>query len=79
MCGFCPQNRHFRKKFNDILDIWLFRYDGEVTLENATTDEVAGVKWMTPPQIQQLLDTGKLVDTLSYFFTKIAPYKGNFT
>lgn len=67
------------KKFNDILDIWLFRYDGEVTLENATTDEVAGVKWMTPPQIQQLLDTGKLVDTLSYFFTKIAPYKGNFT
>lgn len=61
------------KKFNDILDIWLFQYDGDITLENATTDEVAQVKWMTPPQIQQLLDSGELVDTLSYFFTKIAP------
>ena len=62
-------------KFNDILDIWLFRYDGAVSLENATTDEVAQVRWMTPGQIRQLLADGKLVDTLSYFFDII--HKGN--
>ena len=61
------------KKFNDILDIWLFRYDGDITLENATTDEVAQAKWMTPAQIRQLLDSGELVETLSYFFKKVAP------
>ena len=27
------------KIYNDIMDIWLFEYDGEVDLGNATTDE----------------------------------------
>ena len=61
------------KKFNDILDIWLFPYNGNVLLGNATTDEVAQVQWMTPSQIQTLLDSGDLVDTLSYFFEKFVP------
>lgn len=25
------------RKYNDILDVWLFQYDGEVLLEQATT------------------------------------------
>lgn len=29
------------KIYNDIMDVWLFEYDGEVDLGNATTDEVA--------------------------------------
>lgn len=29
------------KIYNDIIDVWLFEYDGEVDLSNATTDEVA--------------------------------------
>ena len=29
------------KIFNDIMDVWLFHYDGELSLECATTDEVA--------------------------------------
>lgn len=59
------------KKFNDILDVWLFRYDGEVSLANATTDEVAEVRWMTRTQIAEVYASGGLVPTLEYFFTEV--------
>lgn len=55
-------------KFSDILDVWLFEYDGPVSLEKATTREVTQTVWMTKPQIKELFDTGKLVPTLGYFF-----------
>lgn len=56
-------------RFSDILDVWLFEYDGTVSLEQATTKEVAQTAWMTKEQIKELYDTGRLVHTLSYFFT----------
>ena len=56
------------KKYNDILDAWLFEYDGEVDLKNATTDEVRDVKWMTKEEIKEFFESGKLVQSLSYFF-----------
>lgn len=56
-------------KFADILDVWLFDYDGTVSLDQATTKEVAQVVWMTKEEIREQYDTGKLVHTLSYFFT----------
>ena len=56
-------------KFTDIVDVWLFEYDGPVSLEHATTKEVAQTAWMTKEQIRALFDTGKLVHTLGYFFT----------
>lgn len=59
------------KKYNDIMDVWLFRYDGDVSLNNATTDEVAQTGWMTVPQIRNLLDSGKLVENLAYFFGEV--------
>lgn len=59
------------KKFNDILDVWLFEYNGEVKLDNATTDEVAQTKWLTVAEIKELYKTGQLVSTLGYFFDKI--------
>lgn len=59
------------KKFNDIVDIWLFQYDDEVTLKNATTDEVEQTVWMSRSQILDLFEQRKLVDTLKYFFTDI--------
>lgn len=55
-------------RFSDILDVWLFSYNGPVTLENATTDEVAQVRWMSKAQIKNLFDCGELVHTLGYFF-----------
>lgn len=59
------------KKFNDILDVWLFEYNGEVQLDNATTDEVEHTKWLTVAEINELYETGQLVSTLGYFFDKI--------
>lgn len=55
-------------KYSDIVDIWLFAYDGEVDLKAATTREVAESAWMTKAQIKELFDKGEMVETLGYFF-----------
>ena len=55
-------------KFSDIVDVWLFEYDGPVALETATTKEVAQAKWMKKDEIKELFDEGKFVNTLGYFF-----------
>lgn len=59
------------KIFNDIMDVWLFKYDGEVDLGNATTDEVVQVAWMNREQIKELFDANMFVNTLEYFFTEV--------
>ena len=55
-------------KFSDIVDVWLFEYDGPVDLRSATTKEVAQTRWMKKPAVKELFDNGELVDTLGYFF-----------
>ena len=64
------------KAYQDIMDVWLFHYDGEVCLGNATTNEVAQTKWMAPAQIRELYDSGKLVENLAYFFTEVESTEG---
>ncbi len=59
------------KVFNDIVDVWLFDYDGEVNLRDATTDEVAQVAWMNREQIRDLHEQKMFVGTLEYFFTEV--------
>lgn len=59
--------------FCDIVDVWLFKYNGAVELKNATTDEVEKVRWMTLDEIKELWDNGLFVPTLGYFFTDINP------
>lgn len=59
------------KKFNDIVDVWLFQCDGDFLLNNATTDEVEQTVWMNKSQILELFEQNKMVDTLNYFFTEI--------
>lgn len=59
------------KAYNDIMDVWLFNYSGEVQLEAATTNEVADCKWMTVSEIRKLYEEKKLVSTLDYFFCAI--------
>lgn len=59
------------KIYNDIMDVWLFEYEGEVDLGNATTDEVAQVAWMNREQIKELFDANMFVNTLEYFFTEV--------
>lgn len=58
-------------RFNNILDVWLFSYDGDAPLAKATTDEVAQTKWLYPGQIKALYESGQLVSTLGYFFDKV--------
>lgn len=55
--------------YNDILDVWLFEYNGEADPEGASTNEVAQCKWMNSKEIKKLLDDGELVDSLKYFFS----------
>ncbi len=55
-------------RFSDIVDVWMFEYDGQVDLKQATTKEVAQTAWLDRAQIQTLFDNGDLVDTLGYFF-----------
>lgn len=59
------------KIFNDIVDVWLFDYEGEVNLSDATTDEVAQVAWMDRGHIRDLYEQKMLVWTLGYFFTEV--------
>ncbi len=59
------------KIVNDIVDVWLFDYDGEVNLSDATTDEVAQVTWMDREQIRDLHEQKMFVGTLEYFFTEV--------
>ena len=61
----------FGKVANKIVDVWLFEYDGEVDLGNATTDEVAQVAWMNREQIKELFEQEVFVGTLEYFFTEV--------
>lgn len=58
-------------KFHDFKDTYLFRYDGEVPLDKATTDEVCQVRWMTAEQVEELLDTGKMAATLRVSFAAV--------
>ena len=58
-------------KFTDIVDAWVFEYDGDIDLNNATTAEVAQTKWMSFDEIQSLYEARKLVHTLDYFFAEI--------
>lgn len=60
------------KIFNNILDVWLFEYEGNVSLENATTDEVTQVKWLDINEIKTLYNNGELVESLYYFFDEVA-------
>ena len=58
------------KRFGDIMDVWLFDFDGDADLDAATTDEVANARWMRVEEIRTLYEEGKLVHTLDYFFTE---------
>ena len=60
-----------RKQFNDIVDVWLFTYDGSVSFKNATTDEVEQTIWLDRNGIMRLKQENKLVDTLDYFFDAV--------
>ena len=40
-----------RPDFNDLMDVWIFEYEGDAHLDRATTKEVCETAWMTREQI----------------------------
>lgn len=62
--------------FNDIKDVWLFNYDGEVNLKNATTCEVESAKWMTTDEIYELYNSGMMVSKRTDCFNKVISFNG---
>lgn len=60
--------------YHDILDVWLFEYDGEAHLSRALTDEVAQTRWLSPVQIRELYTAHQLVGTLSYFLRMLRDF-----
>ena len=59
-------NTKLRESFHDIMEAWLFNYDGDVDLSKATTKEVCEYKWMNISEIKELLQKGEFVPTLDY-------------
>lgn len=53
---------------NDIMHVWLFDYDGDVSLNRATTDEVENVSWKSVSEIKEMFSTHDMVEWLDYFF-----------
>ena len=60
------------KRFNDIVDVWLFPYDGAVDLSKAATDEVAQVRWISADEIEELFASGEMVHTIKDLFYIVA-------
>ena len=56
---------------NEIHDIWLFEYDGEIPLEEAESSEVAYAAWMNWEQIRRLQEHHCLTENLEYFLENI--------
>lgn len=59
-----------RKEFQDIVDVYEFEYNGIITFNQATTDEVEAVKWATKEEIYKLFKEKKFMPTLKYFISK---------
>ena len=57
-----------RHDIQDIVDVYLFEYDGVASLSLAPTDEVVETKWMKKEEIVNLYQNNKLMPTLKYFF-----------
>jgi len=65
------------KIFNDIVDVWQFSYEGDSHLEKTDMGEVQETRWMAVEEIRKLHEQNELVDTLTYFFDRVA--NENFT
>ena len=58
------------RRFGDIVDVWLFGFDGAADLSLAD-GEVKTAQWMDKTQVARLLESGAMVSTLSYFVEDI--------
>ena len=57
--------------YREIMDVYLYDMPGEYDAANARSEEVAQSVWLTRDEIRQYLESGKMIETLEYFFDKI--------
>lgn len=67
----CIRKSFLGKKYNDILDVWVFETSKEPDLLSASTDEVAATKWLTVSEIHTLWQSGEMNPEMEYFFSVI--------
>lgn len=67
----CIRKYFLGKKYNDILDVWVFETSKEPDLLCASTDEVAATKWLTVSEIHTLWQSGEMNPEMEYFFSVI--------
>ena len=67
----CVRKYFLGKKYNDILDVWVFDTQKTPDLTSASTDEVASAKWMTCSEIRKLWQTGEMNPEMEYFFSEV--------
>lgn len=54
--------------FQDLLDVWLFGYQGDPHLDQASGKESQACRWISINEIQKLQEEGKFASNLDYFF-----------
>jgi len=52
--------------FPDLIDVWLFKEDVDITKVIYQPEEVCGAKWATPRNIQSAIKSGEFSDTFTY-------------
>ena len=58
-------------KYNDFVNVYLFKFNGEADLNAATTDEVEQTRWCTKEEVYELFENGSMVPELKEFFKEI--------
>ncbi|MBQ2265846.1 MAG: NUDIX domain-containing protein, partial [Clostridia bacterium] len=65
-------NKIFRlKRRNSLLDVWLIKADPSVESLTLQESEVAEVKWVTKPELQQMIKSGRFHNYGREYFQKL--------
>lgn len=63
-CLFRLKRQHY--DLHDLVDVWLFKEEVDISEVVYQPEEVCGAKWATPEQIKALIALGEFADTFSY-------------
>lgn len=63
-CLFRLKRQHH--DLHDLVDVWLFKEEVDISEVIYQPEEVCGAKWATPEQIKALTALGEFADTFSY-------------
>ena len=59
------------KFYREIMDVYLYEFDGSYDEKRAVSDEVAQSKWLTSDEIHLYFEEGKMIPVLSDIFDRV--------